>query len=295
MDVTVSIVTYNSSSTIRDCLDSVLAQEGVKAEIVVVDNLSADATVEVLRKFGDRVRVVAHSANSGFGAGHNLAARHAGPSRYQLVLNPDASLLQRDALRRLVDWMDAHPACGLAGMVLLENGGRAPPKMDYPGARGAPLDFSGLPGTIAWVLGASMMVRRDAFEKVGGFDEGFFMYGEETDLCLRLRKAGYEIGYVEGVTVSHIGGVSEGRTPAYDLQMQRQKRLHRLYRKHYPPEAALFIVRRDLRRSRWRLALHSLRGRIFGMNETVREDCGRYRAICESCRSFLDVNDAGRG
>ncbi|MBN1269817.1 MAG: glycosyltransferase family 2 protein [Kiritimatiellae bacterium] len=293
MDITVSIVTYNSAATIRGCLDSILGQKGVDAEIIVADNHSTDTTLDLLRAFGDQVRAIANAENIGFGAGHNLAARHAGPSRYQLVLNPDAKIMESDGLKHLVEWMDAHPKCGLAGMAVVKDGRRIPPKMDYPGAKGAPVDFSGLPGNIAWVVGASMMIRRAAFEQVGGFDEEFFLYGEETDLCLRLRKAGHEIGFVEGVTVEHIGGVSEGRTPAYDLQMQRQKRLHRLYRKHYPPEAALFIIRRDLRRSRRRLALHALKGRLFGMSEATRENCGRYRAICESCRRFLDETAAG--
>lgn len=294
MDVSVSIVTYNSDSTIRDCLDSVLDQAGVASEVIVVDNKSSDHTLEVLRAYGDRVRVIANPQNAGFGAGHNLAARQASAGRYQLVLNPDARLAQKDGLKRLVNWMDAHPECGLCGMRIMKHGSWVPPKMHYPGARHAPLDFSPLPGEIAWVVGAGMMIRRAAFDKIGGFDEEFFLYGEETDLCLRLRKAGYAIGCNESVEVSHVGGVSEGETPSYELQLQRQRSLHRFYRKHYSPEASRRVVERELRRSRYRLLLHALRGKLFGQSEAARERCGRYRAIVESCRRFLQEADEGK-
>ncbi|MFH0953795.1 MAG: glycosyltransferase family 2 protein [Verrucomicrobiota bacterium] len=294
MDVSVSIVTYNSASTIRACLDSVLEQAGVASEIIVVDNKSTDHTLEVLRAYGDRVRVIASPQNTGFGAGHNLAARHASASRYQLVLNPDARLTQKDGLKRLVDWMDAHPECGLCGMRIMKDGRWVPPKMHYPGARHVPLDCSPGPGEIAWVVGAGMMIRRAAFDKIGGFDEEFFLYGEETDLCLRLRKAGYAIGYNESVEVSHVGGVSEGATPTYELQLQRQQSLHRFYRKHYPPEVSRRIAERELRRSRYRLLVHSLGAKLFGQSEAARERREQYRAIVESCRRFLHEVDEGK-
>jgi GT2 family glycosyltransferase len=295
MDLTVSIVTYNSAETIRDCIESLLAQSGIEFQVVIVDNNSSDETLDVLRTFGEQVRVIAGDKNIGFGPGHNLGVRNAGESRYLLVLNPDARIVSVDGLKRLVEGMDADPQCGLSGMAIIKEGERVPPKMHYPGAKRAPADFSDLPGDIAWVVGASMMIRRDVFDQLEGFDEEFFMYGEETDFCIRTRKAGYTIGYNEEVEVAHIGGVSESSTPAYELQMQRQKRLHRLYRKHYPHGAAMHIIRQDLRQSRYRLLLHTLKGRLFGMTHETSENCGRYRAIAESCRRFLDEEAAQAG
>lgn len=286
MDVTVSIVTYDSADTVAACLEAVLAQQEVRFEIIVVDNGSTDGTLEVLRAYEGRVRAIAHGDNIGFGAAHNLAVRHAGPSRYLLVLNPDACLQRRDALRRLVEWMDAHPGCGLCGVSIWRARTRIPPKLEYPGQRAARVRFA-LPGSIAWVVGACMMIRRAAFDVVGGFDPDFFLYAEETDLCLRLRQANYWIGYAPDVEVYHVGGVSSRRVDPEVVYARRQRSLLRFYAKHYPPEAVRRVVRRDLRRSRWRLAAHLLAESLLGMSASRSDDCARYRAIAESCRKFL--------
>src|SRR6266540_3513827 len=209
MEVSVIIVTYNARKFISECLASVKAQEGVQSETIVVDNASPDGTAEFLRELGGDIRLIANSDNVGFGRACNQGFA-ASRGRYIFLLNPDAWLVGRDALSRLCRQLEDHPRWGFAGTLVLSADGRDfPPHTDYPGQARSRNDFSRLPGTIAWVLGASMLVRREIYDALGGFDPDFFLYCDETDLCLRVRKLGHEIGFVDSVEVRHIGGATE--------------------------------------------------------------------------------------
>lgn len=88
---------------------------------------------------------------------------------------------------------------------------------EYPGQKYAARELAGLKGSIAWVLGAGMLVRTDLFRRIGGFDEDFFMYGEDQDLCLRIRKARYEIGFIDSALMVHLRGQSERQSPRPDI------------------------------------------------------------------------------
>ena len=280
-DVCVSIVTYNSSDTIQSCLDSLARQKEVRARIILVDNQSVDATIERVNAASAQPLVIPHDRNIGFGAGHNLALRNAPSSRYVLVLNPDATLASEMTLRQMVLWMDQHPACGLCGLHVRSEGVVDLPKNGYPGQKEAGADFSSLPGSIAWVLGSAMMMKRSLFEPpVSGFDEGFFLYAEETDLCLRVRQAGYEIGVNTEAKVDHVGGVSAQALSAYDMEMQRQVSLHRFYRKHYSEEG----IRRIMQKHLWRSNARILGRTLVGQGHLEKTD--RYRAIRDACRSL---------
>ena len=281
-DVCVTIVTYNSEATIAQCIDSVFAQRDVDYSLVVVDNQSQDATLEIVRKYAEKVQLIAHSDNIGFGAGHNLAARQAPPSRYVLILNPDAKLKDSGALKTMVDWMDAHLEQGLCGMSVESDGVIDPPKLTYPGERDSGVDFSKLPGSIAWVLGAAMIMKRELFSpEVSGFDEIFFLYAEETDLCLRIREVGYEIGYVPAANVEHIGGVSAKEYSAYKVETLRQTSLLRFYTNHYTREGLRRIMQKGLKRSRRRIFLRTLLGQ--GRHPKAE----KYRAARDACLAFL--------
>ncbi len=294
MDVSVIVVSYNSAPHLRACVESVLRQEGVALELVVVDNHSRDDSLEVLRAFGDRVRVIANPRNAGFGAGNNLGFRSAS-GRFAYLLNPDARFTSPSALRTAVAWMDAHADVGVAGTRIRKPSEDVKPKRTYPGERAARACLPPLPGEIAWVVGASMIARRDVYEKVGGFDEDFFLYGEETDLCLRVRRAGHAIGFVEDVEVEHVGGAGEAASTPYDVWILRQKGENLFFAKHYPRDAVVRLVRGKLLFSRRRLALLGIKRFVPGLSAADVGKREKYRAIRDESAAFLARRDpAGR-
>jgi GT2 family glycosyltransferase len=159
--------------------------------------------------------------------------------------------------------------------------------MDYPGARHVHRDFSKLPGKIAWIMGASMIIRRELYEKLGGFDPGFFLYSEETDFCLRLRELGCEIGHITEVAVSHVGGASEDPRDPYEVSARKLRGLLRFRQKHYSPADCAFLARRDLRRAWWRMSWNGLLARLQPPHSRSWQKHRQYRAIWEVTREHL--------
>jgi GT2 family glycosyltransferase len=282
------VVTYNSAGCIEACLESLRRQEHVRSEIIVVDNQSADGTVEVVRNCGADIRLLTNQTNLGFGRACNQGA-DISHGRFLYFLNPDAQFERPDGLWRICQVMDQNPTWGLAGTRVLSPDGsnEAAPAMDYPSQRHCRRDFSRLPGKIAWVLGASMLVRREVFAALGGFDPQFFLYSEETDLCLRVRKDGLEIGFVPEVTVRHIGQASERGNDQYETRLRSMTGLHRFWAKHYPPEDVLKIVRRDWFRASFRRQWYALMARFGGPASRARIKHREYAAVSEASRRFL--------
>jgi GT2 family glycosyltransferase len=289
-DVSVIVVTYNSAPCIKECLDSVLAQEGVRLEVIVVDNVSADETVSVVRAMGAGIRVLANQENVGFGRGCNQGFG-ASCGRFILLLNPDARLPQRDSLARLCQAMERNPRWGLAGTRVTEAGGavECPPSFSYPDERRAHCDFSHLPGKIAWVFGASMFIRRDVFAAVEGFDPGFFLSSEETDLCLRIRQHGWEIGFVREITAEHIGAASERGIDPYDTWRRRVPGIYRFWSKHYPAADARRLVRRDWLRATFRKHSYAVLAWFAGSDSRAWRQQRRYAGISAAARLFLEA------
>lgn len=286
MKISVIIVTFNSADCIADCVKSVLAQSDVSFEIIVVDNASADNTLDKLREL--KCCVIPSAENLGFGRGCNLGfATSCG--RYIYLLNPDARLVGENSLTELCRIMDANPRWGMAGTLVrsAEGESQSLPSTNYPGARHVRRDFSKLPGKIAWILGASMIIRREHYEKLGGFDPGFFLYSEETDFCLRMRELGFEIGYAPEVVVEHVGGASEGPRDPYDVAARKLKGLLRFRQKHYPPDDCASLARRDLRRARFRMIWNGLLARLQPPRSPAWQKHRNYRAVWEVSRDYL--------
>ena len=225
--------------------------QGLHAELMIVDNASGDDSMDVMAGAiaargwaeGGRVTLRQSGHNGGFGAGNNFAMR-AGLSDgtmpdFHYILNSDA-WPEPGAIRALLDVMIAHPDCGIAGSRIHgEDGAQHQSAFRYPSIAG---EFEGavrtgiftrllrksvvpipMPTTLApvdWVTGASLLVRRRMLDEIGLFDEAFFLYYEETDLCRRASRAGWSILYVPASDVVHVGSVSTGmktweRTPSY--------------------------------------------------------------------------------
>ena len=294
MDASVIIVTYNSARCIKQCLASVFAQTAVTLEGIVVDNASADDTVAATKSFN--VQLFANRENIGFGRGNNQGYA-ASRGRYVYLLNPDARFVENGALEKLCRAMDANPRWGMAGTSLGSPDGHSeePPATEYPGQRHVHRDFSSLPGKIAWIGGASMIIRRELYQKLNGFDPAFFLYSEETDFCLRMRETGFEIGHVPEVAVEHIGGASEDPRDPYQVSSRKLNGLILFRQKHYPPQDCVYLAKRDLRRARFRMLWNGLLVRFQAPNSEAWRKHRQYLGIWEASRRYLDSSSSRLG
>ena len=210
MNLDVVIVTHNSA----EHLDRVLGALPDDVDVVVVDNASSDASADIAERYG--ATTVRGTVNAGFAAGCNRGAA-LGAAKRILFLNPDA-VIEADALERLVEVV-GDPTVGIASPRLVHPDG-SPQRVEwpFPSARGAWVEALGLHKVIrtpktGFVVGACVAIRRDAFEAAGGFDERFWLYGEETDLCRRVAELGWSITTAPEAVATHIGGASGGDSP----------------------------------------------------------------------------------
>jgi Predicted glycosyltransferases len=233
-DVSVSIVTHESEACIGSLLDDLRAQKGVSWETLVFDNASSDRTVERVRGAGD-VRVFASSENVGYSKAHNHNI-DASAGRCVLVLNPDMRV-PVDLLAALVNHLDGHPSDGLVGPNVFEGESRShfAPRRFYPGEGMIALEPDLKREWIAWLNGCCLMARRDALEKIGGFDEDFFLYQAETDLCLRMRRAGFTLAWAPEISVHHLHRQSQLEKSDFEYACDIFEGSAVFWRKHYEP------------------------------------------------------------
>lgn len=286
MDVSVIIVNYNTANIISACINSVLRQKNINCEIIVVDNASGDNSLAVLQQYHDQLKIIANNENIGFGRANNLGFQQS-QGRYIFLLNPDACLQSEYDLAELMQFMDDHPDYGLAGPKVIKNQRTTPPSFTYPGQKNLKGFVFNLPGKIAWVIGACMIIRREVYENAKGFDEDYFLYGEEADLCLRVRKLGYAIGYYDKIVVTHIGGASEVRTQIAELWQKKQNGIQLFYKKNYDSTTAKTVVQKDLQIAQRKLILLKLKKMFFGLNSKEQEKLIRNQIISETSKIFL--------
>jgi N-acetylglucosaminyl-diphospho-decaprenol L-rhamnosyltransferase len=225
------VVNYNAGDALVECVAS-LRREGVD-RVVVVDNGSADGSPERLAAADAQVEIVGPGRNVGFGAGVNYGVRRT-TGALLLVCNPDV-VVQPGAVQVLRRRVESDPSLGLVGPRLVApDGSERPSGRAFPSLRRSSAQAvlglvapgsatstryrarsrsGATAGIVDWVTGACFLVRRDAFEAIGGFDEGYFMYVEEVDLCMRLARAGWRTGIEQGSVVLHIAGVSTAAHP----------------------------------------------------------------------------------
>jgi N-acetylglucosaminyl-diphospho-decaprenol L-rhamnosyltransferase len=245
-DVTVSIVNHESRDSVLASLRAIAADADRRArlQVLVVDNVSGDGSVAAVRSAFPGVEVIERGTRAGYGANHNLALARA-EGRYVLFLNDDARV-QPGAIDALVAHLDAVPGAAVAAPRLVDDLGRTQPSLfPVPSAAGDLLtavrlgrvravQYAGeVPRAVGWAMGCALLVRRDAARAVGGFDEGYFMYAEETDLCVRLARAGGATHVVPAAAVIHEGQATTGDSPERAIEMSRSRR--RYQRRHYGP------------------------------------------------------------
>jgi N-acetylglucosaminyl-diphospho-decaprenol L-rhamnosyltransferase len=281
--VGVVIVSWNVRELLRKCLASLsvdVARAGVEARVIVVDSASSDGTPDVVRPEFPAVEWITCDDNVGYVQGNNLGLGQlgfddgrqttddgsgssvvaptalAGRPSFVWLLNPDTEVCS-GATPTLLDFMRAHPHCGLCGPKLLNPDGTPQQgAFAFPGlvqlaletqpllwrfrgtrldGRYAPEQFeAGAPFRIGHPLGAAMFARREAVEQVGLLDPGYEMYAEEVDWAMRMRRAGWERWCVPAAQVVHYGGASSGQASERAERVKWRSRQH-YYLKHYSP------------------------------------------------------------
>ncbi len=279
LDLAIIIVNYNTSALLRDCLRSLYASEmgGLSCGVCVVDNASADDSVAMVRAEFPQVHLIANAENVGYPRANNQGLRYfgfsdrplalpaeAGPAlpRFALLLNPDTVLSPR-ALADMIAFMEAHPQAGAAGPKLVRLDG----SIDRACRRSFPTPASSfyhlarldrlfprsprfarydlryldpdLVTRVDAIVGAFMLVRREAIAQVGLLDESFFMYGEDLDWAKRITDAGWEVWYNPAVTVTHIKEAASRHS--YRARVEFYRALTIFYDKHYRPTTSRWM------------------------------------------------------
>ncbi len=256
MDVSIIIVNYNTGKLVLDCLESVYAlTRDVEFEIIVFDNNSTDSSVDIVKQAFPLVKVIASNINHGFGRGNNEAFKYA-IGRNVFLLNPD-TILVKNSVYALSSFLDNNKLCGIVGANLLNEDFSHQPSFShyFPSLKVELLKLFGITFllnlstfndtknsiSVSRVVGAALMIRREIIENIGFFDEKFFMYAEEDELCYRVKKAKYKIFNIPNSEILHLDGKS------FKFEEERQKRrmegLRTFYRVCYSKSYCKLLMR----------------------------------------------------
>ncbi len=258
MDLGIVIVNYNTRDRLRDCLQSLEANRGVSFITYVVDNGSTDESVAMVRAEFPRVRLIASAVNGGYAYANNLALRALlalDPTPpFVLLLNPD-TVLPPDALARMLAFFATHPDAGIAGPKLVRADGsldlacrrsfpspelsiyhvlgltRLFPKSKRFGRYNLTFLDENVVTEVDSVVGAFMLMRVEALQQAGLLDESYFMYGEDLDLALRIKKCGWKVYYNPAVQVLHYKREASRQSARAQYEFWRAGYI--FYRKHY--------------------------------------------------------------
>jgi GT2 family glycosyltransferase len=256
VDLSVIIVNFNVRAFLENALVSVRrALEGLRGEVIVVDNASDDGSVEMVRQKFPEAAVIANQTNLGFAAANNLALKKA-RGRYVLLLNPD-TIVQEDTFTTMVAFMDGHVDVGAAGCKVLNPDGtlQLACRRSFPTPWVAFTKIAGLSSLfphsrtfgrynltyldpdqsveVEALSGSFMVIRREAYEAVGGLDEQFFLYGEDLDWCYRFKQAGWKIFYVHQTQIVHYKGESARRSDIDEVRLFYEA-MRLFVQKHFP-------------------------------------------------------------
>jgi N-acetylglucosaminyl-diphospho-decaprenol L-rhamnosyltransferase len=270
------VVAYNSAEDLPACLGSLSDQLDVTVDVTVVDNCSSDQSAAVARERG--ARVIVNSANRGFAAAVNQGLRE-GSAGWVLILNPDARI-EPGGVRAMLGAATRGRRVGCVGPKTTDpSGATYPSARSFPGIATALVHgilgavWPGNPATkryhamtgasgeadqVDWVSGCCMLLPREAWDDVHGFDERYFMYVEDMDLCFRLRKAGWRTEFEPAATIMHVGGRSSRRRPVRSIYHHHRGAILFYWRSaaawHRPvtgPLATIALVVRGVAASLW--------------------------------------------
>ncbi len=297
LDVGIVIVNWNTRDLLRRCLKSLLASQGVDLAVCVVDNNSDDESADMVASEFPQVHLIRNTRNAGYPAANNQGLMWLGfddphlrpgsadgAARYALLLNADTEV-PIDALSKVIAFADAHPGIGVVGPKLVKPDG----SLDRACRRSFPtpiISFYRLTGLaelfpnsrrfgrynltyldedrvaeVDSVVGAFMLVRREAIMEAGLLDEAFFMYGEDLDWAYRMKSGGWKVYYYPEVVVTHVKRASSRQNPRARVEFWRAMEI--FYQKHYAAETPLVI--------HW-LILAAVRFKMWLMRWQIRPD-----------------------
>ncbi len=275
-DLTISIVSYNTQDLLRNCLNSIYQNSGeYEFEVIVVDNNSKDGSAEMVDKEFPQVKLIRNKENVGFARANNRAIRQS-RGRYILLLNSDTVVIS-DALSKMVDFMDSHPKCGAVGGKMVMSDLTAQPSIrTYLDLKALFISFFGLknlfppkyrgfvikllgpllgqtvrsyldcyrdeksPISVDDVPGACFCVKREVVEEVGLLDENFFMYYEDTDWSIRIKKRGWELYILPEALIIHYARQSANKVFNRTF-VARCKSTYYYFRKHGDKKSILLL------------------------------------------------------
>jgi GT2 family glycosyltransferase len=256
------IVSYKVRDLLLDTLRSLFAHTTLSIEVIVVDNGSEDGSAQAVAEEFPQVKLIEQTTNAGFSKGNNIGFHHAA-GRFILLLNPDV-ILHRNCVDALANFLLVHPEAGAVGPRLLRPDGR----LDLASRRGFPTPSTALyrlaglsrlfphsrrfnrynlgyqpedvPHEIDAGTGACLLVRRSAIDQVGFLDPDFYMYGEDLDLCFRLKQGGWKIYYLPAAEAVHVKGQSTRQLPGRMLWAFHSA-MWTFHHKHYASDLDAFV------------------------------------------------------
>jgi O-antigen biosynthesis protein len=266
MDISIIIVNYNVKEFLQNLIHSIYkAGANLAYEVIIVDNASDDGSVEFIREKFPEVILIPNKENLGFSKANNIGLK-AARGEYLLLINPD-TIVSEDTFEKMIEFFKSTPSAGLAGCKILNPDGtlQLACRRSFPGPWTSFCKVTGLSNLfpesrlfarynltyldenqtyeVDAVSGSFMMLKRDVYEKIGGLDEQFFMYGEDLDWCYRIQKAGYKVYYVHSTQIIHYKGESTRRS-SIDETKFFYNAMHLFVKKHL---ATSFLVEFILR------------------------------------------------
>lgn len=255
MDLSIIIVNYNVKEFLQNLLHSLhKAISNLSYEIIVVDNASDDGSVEFIREKFPQIKLITNQTNFGFSKANNIALE-VSSGKFILLINPD-TLVREDTITKMIEFLTNHPDAGLVGCKILNPDGslQLACRRSFPGPWTSFCKVAGLSTLfpqsklfakynltyldenstheVDAISGSFMMMKREVYERVGGFDEQFFMYGEDLDLCYRIQKNGYKVYYYPGTQIIHYKGESTKRS-SLDETKYFYNAMHLFVKKHF--------------------------------------------------------------
>jgi GT2 family glycosyltransferase len=267
LDLSIIIVNYNVKEFLQNLLHSIeKASVNITKEIIIVDNASDDGSVELIKNRFPSVKLIVNNENIGFGRANNQGLKIAS-GEFMLMINPDA-IVSEDTLDKMISFLNENPSAGLAGCKILNSDGtlQLACRRSFPGPWTSLTKVTGLSNLfpksrlfarynltyldenetyeVDAISGSFMMMRKKVYEKVGGFDERFFMYGEDLDLCYRVQQAGFKVYFVHSTRIIHYKGESTKRS-SLDETKVFYNAMHLFVKKHFSSSFLVEIILRS--------------------------------------------------
>lgn len=262
--ISIITVNYNSGTLLMKCLESIFAQEcSQEIEVIIIDNKSTDKSIEGIETLFPQIKLIKNKKNTGYTKGNNVGIRQS-EGKYVVLLNPD-TVLMRNAVQQMSEFMDRTSDAGAIGPKLINTDGSLQLSCrSFPSWRNALFSryslltrlfprnkysveylYTDWPHNeikeVDWLSGACLMIRREVFEKIGLFDEAFFMYCEDVDICYRIKQAGWKNLYYPYAEVVHYIGCGKEKIPIR-LIVNHHISMYKFYRKHYSKKRFLLDI-----------------------------------------------------